>query len=84
MELAIDVIQRARCRLIAECCAHGLAADHTCQAHIAHQPFDGATGNAKPFALHLSPNFADTINRKVLGKYTCDFWLQRNIPMRPR
>ena len=84
VELAVDVIQRTRCRLIADRGAHRLATDYPLQTHIAHQPLDGASGNAKPFARHLSPDLADAIDREVLGKDTRDFGLERNIALCPR
>lgn len=84
MELSVDVIQRARRRLVADRCAHRLAPGHPCQAHIAHQSLNGAAGNAEPFTLHLPPDLANAVNREVLGKYARDFWLQRNITLRPR
>src|SRR3546814_9852423 len=38
VEPAVDVIGRARCRLVADGRTHRLASDHACQAHLAHQP----------------------------------------------
>jgi hypothetical protein len=84
MELTVDVIQRARCSLVTESGTYWLAADDPLQAHIAHQPLDGAAGNVEPFAHHLSPDLADAVNREVLGEHSSYLGLEGNIAPRPR
>ena len=55
MELAVDMIERARRRLVADRRPHGLASDHTLQAEkVRHQPLDGAAGNRKAFSHRVA------------------------------
>jgi hypothetical protein len=49
MELPVDVIQRAKQRLIADRLPHELATDRALQARARHQPLDGAAGNHEAF-----------------------------------
>jgi hypothetical protein len=58
LELTIDVIERARRRLVAHCSAQRLAPDHPVQAQTAHHARDAAPGNIKAFPLHLPPHLA--------------------------
>jgi hypothetical protein len=62
-ELAVDVVERAWCRLVADCGAHRLAPDRACQAHLPHQPLDGAAGDRKTLSHHLAPHLAHAIPR---------------------
>ena len=68
-ELAVDVIARARCRLVADGRTHRLAPDHACQAHLMHQPFDGATGDHEALPHHLPPYLTHAVDREVLRKH---------------
>jgi len=70
MELPVDVIERTRRGLVADRGARRLAPDHALQTHIAHQPFDRASGNIEAFAPHLPPHLAHAVNSEVLGKDT--------------
>src|SRR3546814_7435239 len=63
VEPAVDVIGRARCRLVADGRTHRLASDHACQAHLAHQPFNRTAGDLKAFPHHLPPNPAHPEHR---------------------
>ena len=60
---------------------HRLAPDDALQAHLPHQARDRAASDVEPFALHLAPDLADTIDAKVVVKHTPDFALQ--IPVAP-
>jgi hypothetical protein len=84
VELAVDVIQRARCRPVTGRGAHRLATDHACQAEITHQPPHRAAGNAVPLTLHLPPDFAHALNCKVIGEHPGDLWLEGEITLCPR
>src|SRR3546814_17921309 len=84
VEPAVDVIGRARCRLVADGRTHRLASDHACQAHLAHQPFHRTAGDLKAFPHHLPPNHPHTEHREVLGEYADDLGLHRQVPRRSR
>lgn len=84
VELAVDVIQRARCCLVTGRGAHRLATNHPCQAEITHQPLHRTAGNAVPCTLHLPPDFAHAVNREVLGAHLGDLWLEGEITRCPR
>jgi hypothetical protein len=78
-ELAVDVIARARCRLVADGRTHRLAPDHACQAHLMHQPFDGATGDHKALPHHLPPYLPHAVDGKVLREHASDLGLEDQI-----
>src|SRR4030081_1628844 len=84
VKLAIDVVQRTRCRLVADRGPDRLAADHALQSHASHQPLYGAAGNVKALALQLPPDLAHAIDLEVLRKDAGDLRLQRHIPPRSR
>ena len=46
MELSVDLVERARRRLVADGRPHRLVADYALQAEIAHEPFHRASGDA--------------------------------------
>ena len=79
MELAIDVVQWTRRRLVADRGPDVLAADHALQTHAPHQPLHGATGNVKVLALQLPPDFAHSIDHEVLRKDAGDFRRQNAV-----
>src|SRR3546814_12497547 len=81
VEPAVDVIGRARCRLVADGRTHRLASDHACQAHLAHQPFNRTAGDLKAFPHHLPPKPAHTEYREVHGAYAGALGLKRQVPL---
>ena len=84
VELPVDVIARARRRFIAGGRAHRLAADYPCQAHLAHQPFHGTTGNHEALPHHLPPDLAHAVDGEVLGEHTGYLGFEGRILPRPR
>jgi hypothetical protein len=48
-ELAMDLIQRTGDRRIADRCPYPLAANHTAQALMTHEPLDRAAGHGDAF-----------------------------------
>src|SRR5262249_40444531 len=76
MELPIDVIERARCSLVADRGSHRLTPDHSLQAQIAHQARDGTTGNGKALTVHLPPDLAHAVHAEILGKDAHDLGFQ--------
>ena len=84
VELAIDVVQRARRRLVADRGPDRLAADHAPQTHASHQPPHGAAGNVKALALQLPPDLAHAIDLEVLREDAGDLRCQRHILLRSR
>ena len=84
VKLAVDVIERARCRLVADGRAHRLAPDHPCQAHLPHQSRDATAGDRKALPHHLPPDLADTVDREVLGEYARDLGLKDRVLPRSR
>jgi hypothetical protein len=81
-ELAVHVIQRARCGLVADRRAYRLAPDHPLQAHALHQTLHGAARNIKAFALELPPDLANTVDSEVLLEDPTNFDLQRGVASR--
>ena len=81
IELAIDVIERARRRFVADRGANGLPSNDTLQAGLPHQSLHRASRNIEPCPLHLSPNLAHALDPKVLGKDPHDFRLVRLIAL---
>lgn len=68
MEDPVHTVERAWRRLVLDGCADRLAADRAGKSHALHQPLDGATSNVKPFAHHLPPDLARTVDLEVLGE----------------
>src|SRR5690606_12065592 len=64
--------------------AHWLPSNDTPQAELPHQSLHRASRNIEPFPLHLSPNLADAIDRKVLGKDPHDLGLEGFIALGTR
>src|ERR1700733_7840067 len=62
MELAINVIERARRRLVAYRGADRLAADDAFEAHGPHQAGNRAAGHIEALALQLPPDVADPVD----------------------
>jgi hypothetical protein len=84
MELPIDVIERARRRLVADRCPDRLATDDALQAHILHQPFDRAAGDRNVFAVQLPPDLPGAIDLEVLREHAGDLGLECHILLRLR
>src|SRR5437667_10587157 len=92
MELPVDVIQRARHRLIADRRPHGLAADRAPQAKARHQPLDGAAGNREafspqlppdlPHAVDAPPDLPHAVDAEVLREDPLNLDLQFGVPLR--
>lgn len=81
MELAVDVIERARRRPVADRGVNGLASNDTLEAELPYQPLHRESRNIEPFPLHLSPNLPDAIDREVLGKDPHDLGLEGLIAL---
>ena len=81
VELSVDLVERARRRLVADGCAHRLAADYALEAGIAHEPFYRASGDAKAFAVHLSPDLTYAVDAEVFGEHAQNLGLQRLVPL---
>src|SRR4051794_27944545 len=81
MELPVDVIQRARHRLIADRRPHGLAADRALQAKARHQPLDGAAGNHEAFSPQLPPDLPHAVDAEVLREDPLNLDLQFGVPL---
>ena len=79
VELAVDVIERARRCLVADGRAYWLAPDHPCQTHLAHQPSDRTAGDGHALPHHLSPDLAHAVDREVLGEHAGDLRLEGRI-----
>jgi hypothetical protein len=82
MELPVDVIQRARHRLIADRRPHGLATDRALQAKARHQPLDGAAGNREAFSPQLPPDLPHAVDAEVLREDPLNLDLQFGVPLR--
>src|SRR5436190_10940980 len=82
MELPVDVIQRARHRLIADRRPHGLAADRALQAEARHQPLDGAAGNREAFSPQLPPDLPHAVDAEVLREDPLNLDLQFGVTLR--
>jgi hypothetical protein len=83
MELAVDLIERARCGLVAHRGAHPLAADHPFKAHLLHQPGDRAAGNVEALPLQLPPDLAHAVDAEVLLEHAPHLDLEFLIPLCP-
>jgi len=79
MELAVDLIERARRGLVADRRLHRLAPDHALQAEITYQPLDRAAGKVETFTLHLPPDFPRAVGAEVLGEHAQHFGLERLV-----
>ena len=80
LELAVDVVQRAWRRLVADRGLDRLAADHALQTHVPHQPRDRAAGDIEAFALELPPDLAHAVDVEVLLEHAPDLDLQGGVP----
>src|SRR4029077_4556896 len=84
LELPVDVVERARCRLVADRGFDRLATDSTLQTHGSHQASDSAAGHVLAFALQLTTNLPHAIDLEVLIDHPCDLRHQVGIALRPR
>src|SRR3981189_1037672 len=82
MELPVDVIQRARHRLIADRRPHGLATDRALQGKAGHEPLDGAAGNREAFSPQLPPDLPHAVDAEVLREHPLHLDLQFGVPLR--
>src|SRR3546814_3708230 len=65
LELAIDVIQRARGGSVGNRGAHRLAASSASDTEAAHQSLDRAACHRVPLAVKLTPYLVSTVNLHV-------------------
>lgn len=84
MELAVDLIERTGCGLVANRGADRLAADSPFKAHFPHQSGDGASGDVEAFPLELPPDLAHAIDAEVLLEDAPHLGLQRLVALPPR
>jgi hypothetical protein len=68
-EPPLDQILRTRGGGIGDCGAFHLAAPHTLQAKLFHQPLDGAAGHRDSFPVQLQPHLAGTVDAETLSVY---------------
>ena len=83
-ELTIDVILRARCCLVADRRADGLAPDRSLKAHIAHQPFYSTPRHVMVLAPQLPPDLAHAINLEVVIEDPAYLRLQGGVTLGSR
>ncbi len=83
LELPVDVVQRARCRRVADRGPDRLAVDKTLQAHAAHQARDGAARQVMALAFLLLANLACTVDAKVLREDAGDPGHHRGVALSP-
>ena len=83
MELAVDMVERERCGLVAHSGADGPAADDAFQAHRPHQAGHRAAGDVKTVALQLPPDLANAVDAEVGFEHASDLILYCLIPLRP-
>jgi hypothetical protein len=84
LELPIDLVLRARRRLVAHRRSNRLAAHDALQTHGPHQPLDRATRHAFSLPQQLPPNLAHAINLEIVVEDAPDFLAQNRIAPRPR
>ena len=75
MELAIDVIERTRCGLVAHRGAERFAANDAFEAHGPHQAGNRAAGHIEALALQLPPHLADPVDPEVHLEHALDLLL---------
>jgi len=80
-ELAVDVVERARRRLVAHRGPHRLAADDASKPHVAHQPGHRAASNLKALPPQLVPHLAHAIDAEVLVEHALDLPAQLGIAL---
>jgi hypothetical protein len=83
MELAIDAIERAWCRLVADRSADRLAADDAFEAHDFHQASNRTTGDIEAFTLQLPPDLANAVDAEVRLEHASDLILQGKVSSCP-
>lgn len=84
MELSIDVIQRAQCRLVLNSGSQAFATDNAVQSRFPHQALHCAAGDVAPCSRHLPPDLAQAIDLEGLLEDAGNLGLQDQIPRRPR
>jgi hypothetical protein len=84
LEVAIDMIERTRRRLVTECGAMWLTANYALNTDLFHQSLDSAAGDIDPLSLHLLPNFVRAIDPEVLFENPKDLRLQSLVPANAR
>lgn len=78
-EVAIDPVERARSRLVADSRADRLATDDALKAHGPHQTNDPAAGDVDAYLLQLPPDLAHAVNAEVLFEDAPNLDLARDI-----
>ena len=76
LEVAIDMIERARRRFVTERSAMRFSANYALNTDLFHQSLDCAAGDIDPLSLHLLPNFVRAIDTEVLSENPKDLRLQ--------
>lgn len=79
MGLTVDLIERARRRIVLNRCP-GIGLPRMFKAHLAHQPEEGAASEVEAFPLQLPPNLAHAVNPEVLLEHAPDLDLEILIP----
>jgi hypothetical protein len=79
MELAVDVVERARCGLVAHRGADRLAAHDAFEAHGLQQAGNRAAGDIEALAPQLPPDLADAVDAEVRLEHASDLILQGGI-----
>jgi len=75
--------ERAWRRLVLHRRSNLFAADHPFQAHLMHQPGDGAAGHVEALPPQLPPDLAHAIDPEGLLEDAPNLDFQRLIPLRP-
>ena len=70
-----QILRTGRCA-IGHRGAHALAATHPFNAQVAHQTFDRTARHANALAIHLLPDFAGSVDTKVLLPDSIDLGAQ--------
>jgi hypothetical protein len=84
VELPVDVIARARRRIIADGRAHRLVANYPCQADLAHRRFHSATGDYAALPHHLPADLTRTLGHLVFCEHTGYLTIKAHILPRRR
>src|SRR5690606_33745985 len=81
LELAIDVVQRARGRSVGDSGAHRLAPSDTMDTKTSHQSLDRAACYRLSLAVKLTPDLVSTINLHVLLPNPVNLGHQKGITL---
>ena len=79
MELAVDLVERARNGLVADRRPHMLSPDNALKAHRFHEPGNGASGDIETFPPQLPPDFPHAIDPVVRIKHAAYLDLQAGV-----